>query len=59
MLELYLSYEEWRLIQAAMIVYSSYQIWGTAQNLFEKIQERRAQKQTDRDRSASNEHGPT
>lgn len=41
MLELSLSHEEWRFLQLAMFLSSSYQIWGAAQRLYDKHKARR------------------
>lgn len=40
MLELSLSHEEWRFLQFAMILSSSYQVWGSAHRLYDKYRAR-------------------
>ena len=42
-MELFLTYQEWRIIQIATIVYSTYHILGTARDVYARRQRRKAE----------------
>lgn len=45
-MDLYLSKEEWRIVQTAILIWGSFNSWHTARELYDKYQARQAKKRT-------------